>query len=114
MKSPIGTLFSALGSQMSIPDDQVPHYKEVPHHVAVEKARREWLAAKSYFDAVTDVGLVDYAIHLVEAAERKYMYLLRLARDGDAPAPATAVTTAAAPTKTAATAAAGSPKSAGV
>ena len=85
MKSPIGTILSALGSQMSIPDDQLPHYKEVPHHVAVEKARREWLAAKSYFNAVTEVGLVDYAIHLVEAAERKYMYLLRLAREGESP-----------------------------
>ena len=83
MKSPIGTILSTLGSQMSIPDDQLPHYKEVPHHVAVEKARREWLAAKSYFNAVTEVGLVDYAIHLVEAAERKYMYLLSLAREGE-------------------------------
>lgn len=46
----------------------------------VEKARQEWLAAKSYFNAVSDPDLVDYAIHLVEAAEKKYMYLLKKAR----------------------------------
>lgn len=47
--------------------------------VAVEQARAEWLAAKTYFDNVTDPDLVDHAIYSIEASERKYMYLLKRA-----------------------------------
>lgn len=47
---------------------------------AVEVARQEWNQARSYFDHVTDPDLVDYAIYEIEAAERKYMYLLRQAQ----------------------------------
>lgn len=47
---------------------------------AVERARRDWLQARSYFDNVTDPDLVDHAIYCVEAAEKKYVYLLKKAR----------------------------------
>jgi len=54
---------------------------ELPNiSAAVERARRDWLAAQTYFQSVSDPELVDHAIHLVEAAERKYIYLLRQAR----------------------------------
>lgn len=49
----------------------------------VETARKEWLAAKAYFQSVTDPDLVDHAIFLVEAAEKKYMYLLKKAREAN-------------------------------
>ena len=45
----------------------------------VEQARLEWLAAQNEFDAVTEPELVDHAIFAVQAAERRYVYLLRLA-----------------------------------
>ena len=48
---------------------------------AVDAARREWLAARAYFDCVTDPDLIDYAIFTIEAAEKKYMYLLKRARE---------------------------------
>lgn len=48
---------------------------------AIEKARAEWLAARTYFDNVTDPDLIDHAIYTIEAAERKYMYLLRHAEE---------------------------------
>lgn len=53
-----------------------------PDHMlqAVEQARREWVTARLYFESVTDPDLVDHAIYSIEAAERKYMYLLRQAR----------------------------------
>lgn len=53
-----------------------------PAHVlqAIEEARREWVTARMYFDSVTDPDLVDHAIYSIEAAERKYMYLLRQAK----------------------------------
>jgi len=46
----------------------------------VRKAREEWQAAQNYFDSVDDPDLVDFAIYEVEAARRKYMYLLKQAR----------------------------------
>lgn len=52
---------------------------------AVEFARNEWLSARRYFECVSDPDLVDQAIYSMEAAERRYMYLLRLAKaDGAA------------------------------
>jgi len=48
---------------------------------AVDRARREWLAARAYFETVAEPELVDHAIYLVDAAERKYVYLLRAARE---------------------------------
>ncbi len=46
----------------------------------VEQARREWLEAQDYYDAVSDPDLVDYAVHMMQAAEKKYMFLLKAAR----------------------------------
>ncbi|NPV54214.1 MAG: YaaL family protein [Firmicutes bacterium] len=54
---------------------------------AVEKARREWLLAKSYFNSVTDPDLVDHAIYAARAAEKKYIYLLKKARQEDSSLP---------------------------
>ena len=46
----------------------------------VEQARQEWLAARSLFDSAVDSALIDYAILSLEAAERKYVYLLNQAK----------------------------------
>lgn len=46
----------------------------------IKKARNEWEQAKSYFEQVVDPDLVDHAIYAMEAAEKKYMYLLGKAR----------------------------------
>lgn len=47
---------------------------------AVDQARRDWEQARRYFECVTDRDLVDQAIHLVLAAEKRYAYLLKQAR----------------------------------
>lgn len=47
---------------------------------SVEQARREWENARAYFNFVTDPDLIDMAIYAIEAAEKKYMYLLKAAR----------------------------------
>ena len=44
------------------------------------KAREEWEAAQNFFNNVNDPDLGDYAIYDVEAARRKYQYLLKKAR----------------------------------
>lgn len=46
----------------------------------VDKAHREWMQAKAYFEEADDPDLVDHAIYAMEAAEKKYIYLLKLAR----------------------------------
>jgi len=72
-------------SQFSLVDDDdvVEEHRTDDFGLLVEEARKEWIDAKSYFDNVVDPDLVDYAVYSVEAAERKYMYLLRRARDHD-------------------------------
>src|SRR5690554_276913 len=47
---------------------------------AVVQAKDEWLSAHSYFNNATDPALVDHAILILEAAERKYMFLLNEAK----------------------------------
>lgn len=47
----------------------------------VEKARQEWLCAQNYYNAVSDRDLVDHAVYTMQAAEKKYMYLLKKARE---------------------------------
>lgn len=46
----------------------------------VEQARQEWKNAQTYYNAVSDTDLVDHAVYLLQASERKYMYLLKQAR----------------------------------
>lgn len=46
----------------------------------VEQARREWLSAQNYYNSVSDSDLVDHAVYLMQAAEKKYTYLLKKAR----------------------------------
>lgn len=48
---------------------------------SVIKAKNDWLAAQNYFDNVSDPDLVDYAIYEMEAARKKYIYLLKQAKN---------------------------------
>ena len=45
----------------------------------VQRAHAEWMAAQNYFENVAEPDLVDYAIYELEAARRKYMYMLKKA-----------------------------------
>ena len=45
-----------------------------------QKAKLEWEAAQNYFDNISDPDLVDFAIYDLEAAKRKYVYLMKKAR----------------------------------
>lgn len=48
---------------------------------SVEHAREEWLDSRAYFETVSDPDLVDHAIYMMEAAEKRYVYLLKKARE---------------------------------
>lgn len=67
-------------SKLSVADDAPTIIKEKDYFELVEEARQECQAAMSHFNQVTDPGLVDHAIHVMQAAEHKYTYLLKRAR----------------------------------
>jgi len=46
----------------------------------IEQAKREWHSSANYFNNVSDPELVDHAIMVRQAAEQKYMYLLKQAK----------------------------------
>ena len=47
----------------------------------IEDARREWLSARTYFNSVLDPDLVEHAVYVNQAAEKRYMYLLKQAKE---------------------------------
>jgi hypothetical protein len=47
----------------------------------VKRAYAEWQAAENYFDNVADPDLVDFAIYDMEAARKRYVYMLKKARE---------------------------------
>jgi|GEM_PF-256989 len=53
---------------------------EIPDPLEKElwRAKEEWDNACSYFNQVADPDLIEYAIFAMQAAERKYMYLLKV------------------------------------
>lgn len=46
----------------------------------IDMAHREWEEARALFEEVKEPELVDHAIYAMEAAERKYVYLLKIAK----------------------------------
>jgi len=48
------------------------------------RALEDWKAAENYFNSIEDQDLVEYALYELEAARRKYEYLMRKLRSGDA------------------------------
>lgn len=64
------------GCQSSHIKTAVPSLNEM-----TEQAKKQWQLAQAYFENVKDPELVDLAINNLEAAERRYNYLLRQIRE---------------------------------
>lgn len=47
---------------------------------AIEEAKQAWQHAKLMYEYATDKDNIDALIHTIDACERKYIYLLELAR----------------------------------
>ena len=47
----------------------------------VSKARQEWEQAQALFNEAVDPVLIDHAIYEMTAAERKFIYLLKMAQE---------------------------------
>jgi len=52
-----------------------------PLHVLAKQAKVQLQLAQAYFENVSDPELVDYAINNLEAAEKRYNYLLKQIRE---------------------------------
>ncbi len=50
-------------------------------HQALAQAKHEWEFAQSYFDNVSEPELIEFAIYNQRAAEKKYEYLLKQAKE---------------------------------
>lgn len=62
-------------------DNEQASGKELANLVEVaEQARRDWLYAQYYYKTVTDPDLIEYATYLIKAYERRYIYLIKKAR----------------------------------
>jgi len=48
---------------------------------AISQAQREWHEARIMFNQVNEPELIDHAIYTVEAAEKKYTYLIKKAKE---------------------------------
>ncbi len=48
----------------------------------VARALEKWKAAAAYYESVEDPDLIDYAVYEMEAAQKRYTYLLKLSRQG--------------------------------
>ncbi|MBC8530340.1 DUF2508 family protein [Gehongia tenuis] len=58
--------------------------EETSYRELVYEAWADWQAAMNYFETVKDPELVDFAIYDLEAARRKYMYMLGQVRKDEA------------------------------
>jgi hypothetical protein len=71
--------WDTLMAKLSMTERPVDKVLEKDYFDLVEEARLEWQAAITYFNNVVDPDLIDHAIHVIQAAEKKYTYLLKKA-----------------------------------
>ncbi len=64
--------------------EQLPPSAVDEYTAEAMRALDAWHAAERYFNSITDPDLIEYALYEVEAARRKYEYLMRKLRNGDA------------------------------
>ena len=57
-----------------------PADNEPDNLLLIEKAKQDWLAALALFNNVSEKELIDHAIFNLNAAERRYVFLLKEAR----------------------------------
>lgn len=83
MRNALSTFFSGLVGQIVPADEEIEPVGTngtIDLLDNIDKARQDWFVAKKYFDYVTDPDLIDMAIYNIEATEKRYMYLLKMAR----------------------------------
>lgn len=79
--SVINDVFNSIGVHLNLAEDIEVHKGSIEMLSLIDEARNEWVAARNYFDNVSDPDLIDHAVYVTQAAEKRYMYLLKQARD---------------------------------
>ncbi|MGI6327998.1 MAG: YaaL family protein [Dethiobacteria bacterium] len=71
-----------LGEKCDFNSEENSHREEFRAKNAdlIERAKQDWYAAVSLFNNIEDPGLIDHAIYNLNAAERRYVFLLEEAR----------------------------------
>ena len=52
-------------------------YSQFMDEEDIKTAYRDWEDAKNFFEYVSEPELVDYAVYAIEAAKRRFLYMLR-------------------------------------
>lgn len=65
----------------SIKAQETEDYADI--YDSIEHAKKNWEDAKNIFENVTNPDLIDYAIYNVDAAEKRYTYLLKQIKSGN-------------------------------
>lgn len=73
-------MVTSIGVRLNLTEEVFEHEGEQEMLSLIDEARREWLASRNYFDNVVDPDLIDHAVYVSQAAEKRYMYLLKQAR----------------------------------
>jgi len=68
------------GTALGLQDKEQSTLAEMSLVQLVERAHQEWEHTKMLFNEAEDPELVDHAIYAMDAAERKYIYLLKKAQ----------------------------------
>ncbi len=76
-----GVLIAKNSSFSGIPNTQAQPLEKQMLRQLVDQAREHWQNAREYFEFVSEPELVDVAITNLEAAERRYVYLLKQLRE---------------------------------
>jgi hypothetical protein len=74
-------LWAGIAGVFSWSNDQLERQRNPGLLENLEMACREWKYAKLYFNCVIDPDLIDHAIYYLDATEKKYIYLLKRARE---------------------------------
>jgi hypothetical protein len=66
------------------PPDSPQRNAEQEYALGARRALDELHVAENYFNSITDPDLIEYALYEIEAARRKYEYMMRKLRSSEA------------------------------
>lgn len=65
---------------LSFPEEELAMNKPVPLEDLLAQAYQDWVVARLLFDENQDPDMIDFTIYNLKAAEHRYCYLLKKAR----------------------------------
>lgn len=75
------TPFPFFGRKLKLPSEQDEQDEGDELVKQIDKAKKEWNVARCQLDQMSEPDLIDYAVYRLQAAEKRYMYLLKTAEE---------------------------------